>query len=321
MKILYIYRDYKGRRKKYDEMMTRCGHDVKYKLILEKKIPNQITSKDIKKYSPDIVWLYTTYYLWKKVISQDAIDYCKKKGIRIVSYSHVLQDLALKDQISIYSKLDYLFMPCRSADEFFRSNGVNSFYVPLGFYPDQYFKTTSHKKKYDVSFMGSAFKNLPVEGDRRNQFLQSLGGYNTAVFGEGFKERLKNIKIPIGKYRGHDIQRKVYSQTNINLGLPFSLSPLDDYRGKCYLKNRFFEIPATGNFFLTIRDPEFLEIFDEDAIGYYDNNIESMKENIDRYLVDKDIRKKMAAKAYKIVHDSHAFMHRFKKIFKILKKY
>lgn len=321
MKILYIYRDYRGRRKKYGEMMTRCGHNVKYKLILEKKIPNQITSKDIKKYNPDIVWLYTTYYLWKKVISQEAIDYCRRKGIRIVSYAHLLQDIPLEKQIGIYKNLDFLFMTSKEGSKYFENNGINSFYVPLGFYQDQYFKTTSLKKKYDVSFMGSAFKNLPIDGDRRNQFLQSLHGYNMAVFGEGFKKRLKNIKIPIDKYRGHDIQRKIYSQTNINLGLPFSLSPLDDYRGKCYLKNRFFEIPATYNFFLTIRDPEFLEIFDEETIGYYDNNIESLKQNIDMYMMDKDIRKKKAERAYKIVHDSHTFMHRFKKMFKILKKY
>lgn len=321
MKILYIYRDYKGRRKKYGEIMTRCGHDVKYKLILEKKIPNQITSKDIKKYNPDIVWLYTTYYLWKKVISQEAIDYCRREGIRIVSYAHLLQDIPLKKQIGIYNNLDFLFVTSKEGSKYFEDNGINSFYIPLGFYPDQYFKTKSSKKKYNVSFMGSAFKNLPVNEDRRNLFLQSLKGNGIAVFGEGFEERLKGINIPIGKYRGHDIQRKVYSQTKINLGLPFSLSPLDDYRGKCYLKNRFFEIPATRNFFLTIRDSEFLEIFDEDTIGYYDNSIESMKENIDKYMVDEDIREKMAERAYKVVHGSHTFMHRFEKMFKILKKY
>ena len=318
MKILYIYRDYKGRRKKYGEMMTRCGHDVKYKLILEKKIPNQITSKDIKKYNPDIVWLYTTYYLWKKVISQEAIDYCRRNGVRIVSYSHLLQDLPFKKQIGIYKNLDFLFMSSKEGSKYFADNGINSFYIPLGFYPDQYFKTVISKKKYNVSFMGSAFKNLPVKKDRRNQFLQSLKKYNVAVFGEGSKERLKNINIPIGKYRGHAIQREVYSKTKINLGLPFSLSPLEDYKGKCYFKNRFFEVPATHNFFLTIRDPEFLEIFDEDTVGYYDNNIESLKENIDRYLIDKDIRKKMAAKAYKLVHEKHTFLHRFKEMFKII---
>lgn len=320
MKILYIYRDYKGRRKKYGEMMNRCGHEVVYELILEKKIPNQITPKDIKKHNPDVLWLYTTYYLWKKVISQEAIDYCRKEGIRIVSYSHLLQDLTLEKQIGIYKNLDILFMSSKEGSKYFENNGINSFYVPLGFYPDQYFKTKSSKKEYDVSFMGSAFKNLPTNKDRRNIFLQSLKDHNIAVFGEGFKERLKGINIPIGKYRGHDIQREVYSKTKINLGLPFSLSSLDEYRGKCYLKNRFFEIPATRNFFLTIRDPDFLEIFDEDTIGYYDNSIESMKENIDRYLVDKDIREKMAAKAYKMVHEKHTYFHRFQDMFKIIKK-
>ena len=209
-------------------------------------------------------------------------------------------------------------MHCKGANEFFRRNNINSFYSPLGFYPSQYFKTVSKNKKYDISFMGSVFKNLPVNKDKRSLYLQSLQGYNLAVFGEGFKQRLKDINIPIGKYRGHGIQRKIYSKTKINLGLPFSLSCLDNYKEKKYMKNRFFEIPATCNFFLTASDPDFLEIFGEDTIGYYDDNIDSLKESVDRYLKDEHIRKKMAKKAYKLVHEKHTYLHRFEEMFKII---
>jgi len=188
----------------------------------------------------------------------------------------------------------------------------------LGFYPDQYFKTTSKKKKYDISFMGSAFYNLPIEKDRRTLYLQALEKYDIAVFGEGFSDRLKNINIPIKKYRGHDIQRVTYSHTKINLGLPFSLSPLDGYKAECYFKNRFFEIPATCNFFLTAKHPDFLEIFGEDAVGYYDDDIESLKENIDRYLKDEPKRREMAKVAYKIVNEKHTYLHRFQEMFRII---
>ncbi len=320
MKILYIYRDYKGRRKLYGEMMRRCGHDVKYMQILEKKIPNQVTIKHIKKYKPDIVWLYTTYYLWRKVISNEVVDYCRVKNIKLISYCHLIPDLTYEEQVSIYKKLDYLFVHSKTANKFFKKNGINSFYSPLGFYPSQYFKSSPKVKKYDISFMGSAFMNLPIKKDKRTLYLQSLKKYNLSVFGEGFGAKLKNINIPVEKYRGHEIQRKVYGQTKINLGLPFSISKLDCYKNDCYLKNRFFEIPATNNFFLTARHLDFLEIFGEDAVGYYDDNIESLKENINKYLKDKDIRKKMDKKAYKIVHEKHTYLHRFKEMFKIITK-
>jgi spore maturation protein CgeB len=317
MKILYIYRDYKGRRKLYGDMMTKCGQNVSYMKIIEKKIPNQVKIKDIKKYNPDIVWLYTPYYLWYKVVPDETVDYLKSKNIKLISYCHLIPDLSLEKQSKIYSKLDFLFVHCKEADIFFKTTGINSFYSPLGFYPHQYFKTISKYKKYDVSFMGSAFKNLPIDKDKRTLYLEALRKYNIGIFGEGFKGRLKNVKID--KYRGHDIQRKIYSQTKINLGLPFSLSSLEEYKNKCYFKNRFFEIPATCNFFLTIRHPDFLDIFDEDTIGYYDNNIESLKESVNRYLKDKDIRKRMAKKAYKLVHEKHTFLHRFKEMFRIIK--
>ncbi len=319
MKILYIYRDYKGRRKLYGDMMRQCGADVFYMKILEKKIPGQVSVNHIKKYNPDIVWLYTPYYLWKKVVPDKTVNYLKSKNIKLISYCHLIPDLSYEEQVDIYNKLDFLFIHSKKANIFFRKNGLNSFYSPLGFYPEQYYKTNSTKKKYDVSFMGSAFPNLPIKKDRRTLYLQALKGYNIAVFGEFFKSRLKGIKVPIEKYRGHDIQRKVYSQTNINLGLPFSLGSLDCYKNDCYLKNRFFEVPATGNFLLTARYPDFLEIFDEDSMGYYDDNIESLKENIDRYLKDKKIRNKMSKKAYKIVHEKHTYLHRFKEMFKIIK--
>ena len=320
MKILYIYRDYKGRRKLYGSMMQQCDNEVSYLQILEKKIPNQVTIKCIKKYNPDIVWLYTPYYLWKKVISDDTIEYLKSKKIKLISYCHLIPDLSYDEQVNIYSKLDFLFVHCKKADDFFKEKGINSFYSPLGFYPNQYYKTLSKNKKYDVSFMGSAFKNLPVEKDRRTLYLQSLEKYNIAVFGEGFKKRLKNINIPISKYRGHDIQRKVYSETKINLGLPFSLGHLGEYKKECYLKNRFFEIPATCNFFLTTKQSDFLEIFPEDIVGYYDDSIESLKENIDKYLKDERLRTKMAKRSYKMVHEKHTYLHRFKEMFKIIRE-
>ena len=84
------------------------------------------------------------------------------------------------------------------------------------------------------------------------------------------------------------------------------------------MKNRFFEVPATGNFLLTVRNPEFVGIFDETMVGYYDDNIESLRENIEKYLVDEKLRKKMAARAYQVVNEKHTFLHRFKDMLNII---
>ena len=166
--------------------------------------------------------------------------------------------------------------------------------------------------------MGNALTYLPLEKHYRSLYLQSLSNFNIKVFGEAFKKRLKNIFVQ--DYRGHDIQRIVYGQSKINIDIPFVNYKHSFYKNKTHWKNRSFEIPATGNFLLTLKCSEFLDIFGEDSVGYYDNNIESLKENVKKYLKDKKLRENMAKKAYKIVHNGHTYLHRFKKMFKILKE-
>jgi len=315
MKILYIYRDYKGRRKKYGEMMEKCGHKVVYLNILEKKIKNQVGISYIKKKNPDMVWVYTPYYISHRVISDETINYIRDKKIPIVMYSTIDPEKPYTEDLDTWKKMDFLFLHYKPMCKFLKEKGLNAYYMPLGFYPDQYFKTILNKK-YDISFMGTAQTYLPTKKDKRVEYIQSLSKYKLGIYGEGFKGRLKNISVK--SFRLHDTQRQVYAQTKINLDLPFVNYKHPFYKNQYHFKNRFFEIPATGNFLLELRCPEFLEIFDEDTIGYYDDNIESLKYNVKKYLKDKKLRKQMAEKSYKLVHQKHTYLHMFKKMFKIM---
>ena len=136
------------------------------------------------------------------------------------------------------------------------------------------------------------------------------------VYGSRFNGKLKGISIK--NYTKHEQQRKVYGQTTVNLDLPFFSSGHSFYGGGAHIKNRFFEIPATGNFLLTLRCPEFLLTYDESMVGYYDDNIESLNQEVDRYLKDNKLRKQKTVKAYNYVWEEHQFKHRFKKMFNIL---
>lgn len=317
MRILYIYRDYKGRRKKYGEMLSRLGHNVKYLQILEKKVKDQVNINHIKKYNPDVVWVYTPAYVIYNVVPDSVISYLKKKGIPLVMYNTYYPDFPYQDNLKDWKKIDFLFIHDKDMHRYLKKKNLNSYYMPLAFYPDQYYRC-SGKKKYDVSFMGNALTYLPLEKDKRSIYLQSLKSFKIRVFGEAFISRLKGIKVK--PYRGHDTQRIVYGQTKVNLDLPFVNYKHDFYEGKVHWKNRTFEIPATGNFLLTLRDEQFLEVFGEDTIGYYDDNVDSLKESVRRYLKDEKLRNKMSEKAYKLVHQKHTFLHRFKDMCDIIKK-
>ncbi|KKM82172.1 hypothetical protein LCGC14_1322220 [marine sediment metagenome] len=318
MKILYIYRDYKGRRKKYGELMEGFGNKVKYVKIKHKKEKNQIPESCVNK-KIDLVWFQNIFYIKN---NPSLINCIKSLGIPICSYFtfNPQESYTEKKWMNVWKKIDYFFVQNKIFYDFLKKNNCNAYYMPLAFYPDQYYKTINNKK-YDISFCGTDLIRETKDVDKRARYIQSLQKYNIAVYGDGFKNKVEGI--PVFSYKTHSKQRNVYGKTKINLDLPFFCTPGEIYRkgnNRYHFKNRFFEVPATGNFLLTVRCPEFLDIFPEDVVGYYDDDIESLKENVKRYLKDEKLRNEMAKKAYKLVHQKHTYLHRFKEMFKIIKK-
>jgi spore maturation protein CgeB len=313
MKLLYIYKDYFGRRKIYGNYLEQCGYDVVFLQKKHKSLKNSISVKEIKKYNPDIILFYSPFYIKN---NKEVIDYIKSKKIFIILYGQYNPQVPYTEWFDVWNKIDILFVQNIEFNNYLRKLNLNSYYIPFGFHPSQYYKTNLNKK-YDISFCGTSCKRDSLKTDKRSIYIRSLKKYNICVFGDSFKGRVG--KIIVQSYKKHDEQRIVYGKTKINLDLPFFQNTPVFYKDKYHIKNRFFEVPATGNFLLTARCDEFLNIFGEDTIGYYDDNIESLKENVDKYLQDDKIRKKMAKKAYKLVHEKHTFLHRFKKMNKIIK--
>ena len=316
MKILYIYKDYMKRRKRYGEMMESCGSSVKYLEVKDKHKKNNIFFNCIKD-KPDAIWFQNAAYIKNNI---NFVDYAKSLNIKIISYYTFDPQESYADfqWMEVWKRIDYFFVHNKDFYEFLKENGIISYYMPLGFYPDQYCKTIENKI-YDISFCGTDLSRESKKEDKRAEYVRSLREFGIIVYGKGFKDKVGDI--PVFSYKTHEIQRKVYGQSKINLDLPFFNTPHKFYKKgnkRYHIKNRFFEIPATGNFLLTIRCQEFLEIFGEDTIGYYDDNIESLKESVKKYLKDDKLRKKMSEKAYKLVHEKHTYLHRFKEMFKII---
>ena len=313
MKILYIYNDYGARRKIYGQIMSDLGCDVRYKRVLHKREINTIKIKHIKQHSPDVLFIRTPYNI-SHGMNEEIFNYLKKNKIILMIYSTINPSISYSEQLKMWKKTDVAFVIDRSFCNFLQKNNVNAHYLPIAFHPSQYYKTVK-KEKYDISFMGSALKRTY---DKRSIYLQQLFNkrYKMKISGHFFENKITGLKVQ--PFRGHDIQRVTYAETKINLDLPF-IDGCDFYKNRYHFKNRFFEIPATRNFLLTVRCPEFLDILPEDVVGYYDDNVESLKENVDKYLKDDHLRKSMSKKAYKLVHQKHTFRHRFEKILKILK--
>ena len=318
MVILYVYREYGNRRKKYGSVMSNLGHNVKYLKLKNKSTPNQVNIREARKFNPDLVFMLSPFYIAYNCISPEVIEHFKNKNVPLVVYSTFNTQVPYTEWMDVWKKFDFLFLHNMACCEYLRMQGLQVHYMPLGFHPDQYFKVVK-TKKIDVSFVGNAQTTVKnPEQDMRAKYLQSLKGFNICVYGKSFEKKLDGINVY--SFSTHAEQRKVYARTRINLDLPFINSAHPFYRNIYHIKNRFFEIPATGNFLLTLRASEFTDILNEDMVGYYEPNIESFKETIKRYLKDESTRNKMAERAYKEVHQKHTFYHRFSEIFAILKK-
>jgi|19_taG_2_1085344.scaffolds.fasta_scaffold07759_2 hypothetical protein len=313
MRILFVYWDYKSRRKPYGSMMEECGHKVIYCKSPKMK-KNGLTIKAIKKAKPDVLWLLNPFYVDN---NKKAIEYARDKKIPIIMYGTVNPSVPWNEWMTVWNKIDFLFIHHKACSKFLSKQGLNSYYMPIGFYPHMYNKRSS-SKSYDVSFCGNVKEKANRAKDKRIIYMQSLHNHKTIVYGASFKGKLK--KIPVKEYSTHGQQSKVYARTRINIDLPFFSRFHKFYKNICHIKNRFFEIPATRNFMITARDTEMLGFYDESMVGFYDDNVESFRDTVERYLKDKKIRQKMAAKAYKYVHENHTFKHRFEKIFDILKR-
>ena len=293
--------------------MEEQGATVKYLEIVNKRKKNQLPLKLLDKKSFDFIWFQKATFIKDNPLF---VRYIKEKNIPIVLYNTYSPGTPYTEEMELWSKIDFLFVHNKEFYKFLKKNSFNAHYVPVGFYPEQYYKTIN-KKKFEVSFCGTALPKEDLNSDKRAIYIRSLSNFNTVVYGHTYKGKVGDI--PVRSYKTHNEQRKIYSKTKINLDVPFFYSSPEFYKNKYHIKNRFFEIPATGNFLLTVRCPEFLDIFDENTVGYYDDNLESLKENVKRYLKDDEKREKMAEKAYKLVHQKHTFTHRFEKMFKILR--
>jgi len=313
MHILYVYREYKNRRKRYGDEMIRQGHKVTFICLKDKKTPNQIGKNKIKKYKPDLIWFLNPAFVYNNVISKEAMDYSKQKGIPSVVYGTFNTQIDYTEMDKVWKTFDFFFAHHIDFYNYLKKINVNAYYMPVGFYPNQY-QPLRVNKTIQISFAGNTQTTVRPENDRRVQYLKALKDFKVKIYGKAFNAR----GLVATHYDSHAQQRNLYSKSKINLDLPFINSSLEFYRDKYHLKNRFFEIPATNNFLMIAKCDEFIEILDETMVGYFDGSKESMIETASKYLKDKKVREKMTRRAHKEVINNHTFSHRFKKMFNII---
>jgi spore maturation protein CgeB len=312
MNILYFYHEYGGRRKKYGEIMKALGHKVKYYKIKIKMKKGKIPTRKLT--GIDLIWTLSTFYNYYGAIDEEFIKEAKRRGILFVTYTTISIGTPLREWTKSYEPYDYVFLQNKELVK--RINQRKVMYMPLGFYPEQYYPNKK-QNKYLVSFVGSPQTTVPPEQDLRCQILQAVAQkYDLIIYGKKFANRIKGV--PIRAFQTHKQQRNVYNSTLINLDIPFINSPLPEYRNMMHLKNRFFEIPACKSFLLCGRSPEAENILKDGFHCAYYDDIEDLLEKIQYYSKNPKRAQEIAEQGYLEVIKKHTFRHRFEDMFNII---
>ena len=85
---------------------------------------------------------------------------------------------------------------------------------------------------------------------------------------------------------------------------------------------RTFEVPACGGFLLSARTDEAKGFFEEDREAVYFSTPEELKQKIDFYLKNEELRKEIAEAGYKrLSNSSYSYIDRAKKIIEVYESF
>lgn len=318
MKILYLTHEYGNRWFKYPTFLRKLGHQVDLIKLKDKRTPNQVLAKQ---YSPkyDIVWAFAADYIFYKVLSDDFIEKVKNGRSLFVGHCSLPRGISFDKWVDSYKIFDVCFLRCHLAFNLAKAAGLTDVYfMPYGFDKDKYYKINI-KKKYNVSFMGSAQTSKSPEEDDRAQTINALKDFNIKVFGKSLKTRVsKSIKV--SGFRTHRKMNKVYNQSKINLNLALVNSPLPEFANKNQIKSRFYEIPGSGNFMISGYADIFESQFKDGIHCSYYHNIDDLCSKVEYFLTHEKEREEIARAGYEHALKNHQTIFKIRDMINIIKE-
>ncbi len=170
--------------------------------------------------------------------------------------------------------------------------------------PAQYYPIEGRPKRYDVSFVGQAYKGRP----ELIGWLKACG-IEVRVWGQGW-ERIPVLREQAGGQLPHRDMLEVFADSKIVLGMAWCSS--DGVTPQ--IKGRTFEYPACKAFQLTNEDRRLDAFFrdGEEIVRYRDRA--DLREKIRYYLAHDAERTAIAEAAYRRVLAEHTWTHRLKTV-------
>jgi len=281
--------------------------------ILSQKFFNlmgEVTAAKAAEFQPDIILA-----LAQAPLSPEAINRLKELKIPI-AFWFVEDFRTLPYWKEVASAYDHFFTIQKGDfhQQLISAGARDCHYLPQAAHPSihQPLKLSFDQKKLykaDLSFMGAAYHN-------RVQSFPQLLGMDFKIWGTDW-----NLDSPVGKRVQNNNERitsketvEIYNAAKINLNLHsstyhYGINPDGDF-----VNPRTFEIAACQGFQLLDHRSDLINLFNVDEELVVFNSFAELKEQIEFYMENPDLRHEIANRAYERVLGEHTIEHRMQEL-------
>jgi len=218
--------------------------------------------------------------------------------------------LNFKKIIEVAKYYNYIFCQGTEAVEFlYRAGFRGAIWLPMACDPEMHCSPNSLPEKAsprgrDLVFVGSYYSNRAV-------ILERLTDFKLAIYGPGWEALPLNSKLRLlvrGAHVRPEQWRTIYNTSKIVLSIHYQ-DPLN--RFPVYQASpRVFEAMACGAFVLTDRQKDVLSLFEDGLHLATFSDGDDLVNKINYYLIQDDVRKKIAAAGRQEVLAKHTYVHR-----------
>ena len=273
--------------------------------------------KDIKNLSPDLVLIFKGF-LWSpatliklKKELPDTLFFNFNPDNPENTWHHGNSSRWIRNSIRIY---DCYLIWSKQIVERLKILGANhSEYLACGYDKDLHYPVRLDDEELglfgsDLSFVGSW-------DEEREEWISDLLNYNIKIWGNSWEKASSEVQAKWQKkaMSGEDFSR-VCTASKINLNF-LRKQNLDSHN------MRTFEIPACAGFMMSRRSSEQQDFFKEGEEADYFSTPEELRQKIDFYLKNDDLRKKIAATGYeRLLKSEYSYDDRVREILAIYDK-
>jgi spore maturation protein CgeB len=296
---------------KKPNLLRRISHHLLWK-FLSKKLNNLLLEK-IRENKPDLIfiikgWFYHPKTIKKiKTIAPNAQLFCFHPDNPFNTWHHSTSNEWIRESIPYY---DVNFIWGKFLIErLYKKRAKRVEHLPFAYDPRVNYpievKDPKEKEYYgsDIAFVGTWDKE-------REWWLSHLTNYNLKIWGNEWNKASQKLqKKWMGKPAYAEEFAKICDSSKIVLNI-IRKQNIPSHN------MRTFEAPACKAFVLSTRTDEAKEFFEEDKECAYFSTIEELKEKIDFYLKNDELRNKIREAGYQKVKN-HTYLERAKKILEV----